>query len=384
MPMPPFRISPLVSKPVLSPFRLPRPLFCNQPLCLLRTTLQTRGKHGRRESKPVKSTIPTTQDRTRLEPNPEPSNEQHNEGEDIHFAPNQGEYKHDDEREARQVRVRYLRPALWAVAASSGIYALFAYWEAKSEVEEASQRFRIRVPQFSSPQPAGPAQTISQAWNDLDSISRLSYGIIAVNGLVHLTRYIDPNYWNSLWHTPALNHNYTLLTHMFVHSGPAHLLFNMYACYNFLRPVARSQLFEGSSYHTLSFFLSAGILSGYAQHWSTIFASRARVIPQAFIPCGGASGAIFAIFSTFCMQYPDSGIGIILLPFSFEAQYFLPCIMAFDLYGMVFGFKSINWGHAAHFSGALIGVAYSYFDGKIMIWDPLVRFFRTHLEKKSP
>lgn len=34
----------------------------------------------------------------------------------------------------------------------------------------------------------------------------------------------------------------------------------------------------------------------------------------------------------------------------------------------------------AHFSGALLGVAYSQFDGKNNVWKPLVRFWKRQLQ----
>jgi rhomboid-like protein len=46
------------------------------------------------------------------------------------------------------------------------------------------------------------------------------------------------------------------------------------------------------------------------------------------------------------MQYPNAGLGIILLPFHFEAQYVLPAIMLFDFVGMVRGYSFVNFGHA--------------------------------------
>jgi rhomboid-like protein len=37
----------------------------------------------------------------------------------------------------------------------------------------------------------------------------------------------------------------------------------------------------------------------------------------------------------------------------------------------------------AHLSGALIGVGYSYFDGKNKVWKPLVRFWKRRLQNAS-
>jgi rhomboid-like protein len=111
-------------------------------------------------------------------------------------------------------------------------------------------------------------------------------------------------------------------------------------------PVGYSHAFEGNPYHVLSFFLATGVLSGFAQHWSTLITPQRRPIPEIFIRCGGASGALLGILGVFCMQYPNAGLGIILLPFHFEAQYVLPAIMLFDFVGMVRGYSFVNFGHA--------------------------------------
>jgi rhomboid-like protein len=185
---------------------------------------------------------------------------------------------------------------------------------------------------------------------------------------------------------------------MFVHSGAFHFFVNMYFTYNFMAPVGYSQAFEGNPYHVLSFFLSTGVLSGFAQHWATLIPHK-RAIPDIFIRCGGASGALLGMLGVFCMQYPTAGLGIMFIPVHFDAQYVLPAIMLFDFVGMVRGYSFVNFGHAvsipcctfvfdadneqAHLSGTVIGIAYSYLDGKNKIWNPLVKFWKRQLSQRS-
>jgi rhomboid-like protein len=149
-----------------------------------------------------------------------------------------------------------------------------------------------------------------------------------------------------LWHVPARNVNYTNFTSMFVHSGPMHLAVNMYATYNFMLPVGYSRLFEGNAPHVGAFFLATGVLSGYAQHLTTMFTKNRRIIPEIFIRGGGASGALFGILGAFCMEYPTAQLGILFLPVHFEAQYFFPAVMLFDLVGVIRGYSFVNFGHA--------------------------------------
>ncbi|KAL6161303.1 hypothetical protein ACJBU6_00423 [Exserohilum turcicum] len=285
----------------------------------------------------------------------------------------------------KHVRVRYLRPAIWAIAVSSGIFLGLSYLEAKRELKDASTSTGgwLPTPQWTMPRrtPPTPTEVVTGTWNNVDPISRITYGIIGANSGIHLSSFLVPRTWDTLWHLPARNVNYTQFTSMFVHSGALHFFVNMYFLNNFMKPVGYSRLFEGSPYHTLSFFLSAGVLSGFAQHWSTLIPIQKRPIPEIFVRCGGASGALFGILGVFCMQYPHAGLGILFVPVHFEAQHVLPAIVLFDFIGMIRGYSFVNFGHAAHFAGGLLGVAYSQLDGKTNIWKPLVRFWKRQLQQ---
>ncbi|KAF1972141.1 hypothetical protein BU23DRAFT_469085 [Bimuria novae-zelandiae CBS 107.79] len=293
--------------------------------------------------------------------------------------------------EPPNVKVKFLVPAIWALTVSTGVYVSLAYLTAKDEMLEVGSSRLVEgnwVPTrkpSSAPYvnrgPPTPTEVASRAWRELDPMSRLSWSLIGFSGAVHLGGLAWRSAWANLWHVPASNRNFTLLTSTFVHSGPLHLAINAYAIYNFLPPTGYSRLFHGDTYHMLSFFLSTGIISGLAQHVaSTVFKRHGAW--SARIPSGGASGALFALFGAFCMEYPASGVGIILIPYHVEAQYFLPMVMLFDFVGMVRGYPGVRLGHAAHLGGACLGVVYSYFDGHTNVWRPLVDFWKRHLKNK--
>jgi rhomboid-like protein len=252
------------------------------------------------------------------------------------------------EDEEVKIHVRYLRPAIWALLVSGGIFTGLAYLEAKKELKPKKSSGWLEAPQWGMQRrtPPTPTEMATQWWGQLNSMSKLSCGIIAANSAVHLSSFVAPRIWNSMWHIPARNVNYTLLTSAFVHSGPMHLFVNMYATYNFMLPVGYSRVFEGNTNHVLSFFLATGVLSGFAQHWATLITPQKRAIPEALIRCGGASGALLGILGVFCMEYPNAGLGIIFIPVHFDAQYVLPAIMLFDFVGMVRGYSFVNFGHA--------------------------------------
>jgi rhomboid-like protein len=246
------------------------------------------------------------------------------------------------------LKVRYLRPAIWAFAVSAGIFTGLAYLEAKQDLKPKKSKGWLGTGRMGMQTrgPPTPTQVATQWWEQLNPISKLSCGIIAANSAVHLSSFLVPRYWELLWHMPARNVNYTLFSSMFVHSGPFHLFVNMYCTYNFMIPVGYSRLFEGNPYHMLSFFLSTGVLSGFAQHWATLISPQKRAIPEIFIRCGGASGALLGVLGVFCMQYPTAGLGILFIPIHFDAQYVLPAVLLFDFVGMVRGYSFVNFGHA--------------------------------------
>jgi rhomboid-like protein len=279
---------------------------------------------------------------------PPPNSPQPGLPEKVYFQETEGSQSQYGEAQWAQVRVRYLRPAIWALTVSGGIFAFLTYLQARQELKPKKSQGWLEAPQWTMQRrgPPTPTEMASQWWQHSNSISKVSYGIIAANSAVHLSSFVAPRLWDSLWHLPVRNVNYTLFTSAFVHSGPLHLFVNMYATYNFMLPVGYSRAFEGNPYQVLSFFLATGVLSGFAQHWATLISPQKRVIPETMIRCGGASGALLGIMGVFCTQYPHAGLGIILLPFHFEAQYVLPAIMLFDFVGMVRGYSFVNFGHA--------------------------------------
>jgi membrane associated rhomboid family serine protease len=78
----------------------------------------------------------------------------------------------------------------------------------------------------------------------------------------------------------------------------------------------------------------------------------------------GASGAIMGILVAFGMMNPNAELMMIFLPIPIKAKYFIPGIIALDLFSAISGvsiFSPSNTAYIAHIGGALTGFLLMYF-----------------------
>ena len=72
----------------------------------------------------------------------------------------------------------------------------------------------------------------------------------------------------------------------------------------------------------------------------------------------GASGAIYGIMVAFAFMMPNAALSLIFLPIPIKAKFFVPIIVAFDLFSGVTGYSIFGGGNIAHFAhvgGAIFG-----------------------------
>ncbi len=92
--------------------------------------------------------------------------------------------------------------------------------------------------------------------------------------------------------------------------------------------------------------------------------AEARVLSH--IPVIGASGAIYGLLAAFAFMFPTAELGIMFIPIPIKAKYFVPGLLAIDLFlGLkgqsIFGAGSTGIAHFAHVGGAITGFIMMWF-----------------------
>lgn len=184
------------------------------------------------------------------------------------------------------------------------------------------------------------------------------------------------------------------LTHMFMHGGFTHLLFNMYALWAFGTPL--EQMWGKNKF--IFFYLSAGLgagviytlvnyyqFNGVYEELIKIGLSSTEIqsilttgsyndtlinIPQDKMiefystyhtPAVGASGAVYGILVAFGLSFPNAKLALIFFPVPIAAKYFIPAIILGDLFFGITKYSVGNVAHFAHIGGALIGFIIAWY-----------------------
>mgnify|MGYP001824941823 FL=1 len=201
----------------------------------------------------------------------------------------------------------------------------------------------------------------------------------------------------SLWYVENPNFSaWQIVSHMFMHGGLMHIVFNMYALWAFGTPLERmwgtrkflffyfsaglgaALIHTGVNYYQVKQGLDALTAAGvapsevfdlmdqgkYNEAWYQLVPSGVvdSMLSSFLTPAVGASGAIYGILVAFGMLFPNSELFLIFLPVPIKAKYFIPVLIGLDLFSGVTGYSIFGNGiaHFAHVGGALFGF--------IMMW----------------
>ncbi|MBR6306409.1 MAG: rhomboid family intramembrane serine protease [Bacteroidales bacterium] len=148
-------------------------------------------------------------------------------------------------------------------------------------------------------------------------------------------------------------HWWQILTHMFMHGGFWHILFNMYTLVMFGSVVER----ELGTKDFIAFYLITG-LGAVALHtgveWLEITYLGGNLTAAMMTPMVGASGAIYGVLVAFAMLYPEARLTLIFPPVTLDAKWWVGIFVALELFLGITG-TQISIAHFAHLGGALFG-----------------------------
>ncbi|WP_292010930.1 rhomboid family intramembrane serine protease [Chryseobacterium sp.] len=226
-------------------------------------------------------------------------------------------------------------------------------------------------------------------FNNIPPITR---NIIIINIVVFIISYlIYPQLYNTLSAYYPLSPNFKswqIITHMFMHGGFMHILFNMLTLWSF-GPVLEQTL--GEKKYLILYFVSGlgafvlfNLWNFYEIQQITTQLVEAKVnVAEIYMKADinnfpydvyanssnelskelyyglvskmlGASGAVFGVVAAFATLYPDTKLIFMFIPFPIKAKYILPIIIIASVY---LGFSGNVGGiaHFAHVGGALVG-----------------------------
>lgn len=113
-----------------------------------------------------------------------------------------------------------------------------------------------------------------------------------------------------------------------------------------------------------------------------LFGNIYKTFSKVLIPSVGASGGILALIALTCVSHPDARLSIAfvdqLIPHSFSGRTALYAVVAFDILGIVMGWRLFD--HAGHLGGVVFGWWYAVYG--VHLWrkyqKPVVRWWRDY------
>lgn len=222
--------------------------------------------------------------------------------------------------------------------------------------------------------------------------------LIAVCVVLFAITFMAPGMQKPMFETLALYfpehenyHFWQYVTNMFMHGGFAHILFNMYALWAFGTPleqmwgkrrflifyflsgIGASIIYTLVNYFKFSTMYNELVGSGISgeeintmletgkYNLSTMSSFPEERLTEFYAlfntPVVGASGAIYGVLVAFGILFPNAKLFLIFLPVPIAAKYFIPALIALDLFSGVTGFSIFGGGiaHFGHVGGAIIG-----------------------------
>ena len=136
-----------------------------------------------------------------------------------------------------------------------------------------------------------------------------------------------------------------IITHMFMHGGFWHILFNMYTLFLFGMVVERT---IGTKKFLVYYFLCG--LGAAALHIGVQSLTGASL----YVPTLGASGAVYGVLLAYAYLFPDNKLTLLFPPVTLSAKWMVLIFLAIELITGITG-TAEGVAHFAHLGGALMG-----------------------------
>ena len=190
--------------------------------------------------------------------------------------------------------------------------------------------------------------------------------LLIINVIMFVATYINPGLMKGLFAMayPASTDFrwWQPLTHMFMHDGIWHILFNMYTLVMFGMVVERVL---GTKKFLILFFVTgfgAVLLHTGVEYFQvrslikeyTPVPYSAQQIYDSIPHVLGASGAVYGVLVAFAMLYPEARMTLIFPPVTLDAKWMVAIFIGIELVTGITG-TQVGIAHFAHLGGALFG-----------------------------
>ena len=193
-------------------------------------------------------------------------------------------------------------------------------------------------------------------------IPPVTRNLLIVNVIIYIATVVNENFmigtFAMFFPASPLFRWWQPLTHMFMHGGFFHILFNMYTLVMFGMVVERAL---GTKRFLILYFVAG--FGAVALHtgvqWLEVrhllaSGNTADVIDIYRTPIVGASGAIYGVLVAFAMIYPQARMTLIFPPVTLDAKWMVIIFIGIELFTGITG-TQMGIAHFAHLGGALFG-----------------------------
>ncbi len=196
--------------------------------------------------------------------------------------------------------------------------------------------------------------------NFLERIPPVTRSILIVNVIMFVATLVNENFmigtFAMFYPASPLFRWWQPLTHMFMHGGWWHILFNMYTLVMFGMVVERAL---GTKKFLILYFVAGfgAVVLYTGVEWlqaQSLSPNSAAYIDLLRTPVVGASGAIYGVLVAFAMLYPEARMTLIFPPVTLDAKWMVAIFIGIELLTGITG-TQMGVAHFAHLGGALFG-----------------------------